>query len=106
VSFDGTLLMSCIEKYTNETTFSAAYSPSSGFAVPAVNCQPLALKINRDGGDRWFYFGIGPAVMGIHSTAYNDFLIPDQVGIFLNANNAAAPAIIMLVSFEKSAWTP
>lgn len=99
-------LSSAIEKWTDATTYSAAYSPSSGFVVPATNAVPLALSIDCSGSTRSFRFGLGGLTMIVHATDHEDFLIPDQVGFFVNSGNAAAPVAIGLMSFEQFSWTP
>jgi len=95
---DGTVT---VDKWTNETTFSANYL---SYAHPA---RPLWLKIVDDNAtNRTVSVSAdGQNFILIHTVGRTDFLTATEVGVFVNANNSATPnldAAITLLSWAES----
>jgi hypothetical protein len=79
--------MLVIKKYTDASTFSADYTLGYPLATASI-ADPIALGIIYNGTARTYFVLMGSLFIEVLSTDHEDFLIPDQVGIVTEANNA------------------
>jgi len=93
LSFNGTNLQFVVNKMTNATTFSAAYS-SSNFALEMLAGTPVVwLRIEDDNTSRKSHWSTdGKSWKEFHSVGRTDFLTADQVGFYAEAGQATGDA--------------
>ena len=89
-----------INKYTNETTYSAAYVSTHPprFAMSPI----LYLRITDNGTNRIISFSWdGINFLTLHTVGRTDFLTADEVGFFVNSSNATYPVWMTLLSWKE-----
>lgn len=86
-------------KWTNATTSSASYTTvtiRAGFGV-------YFLKAEDTGANRiCSYSADGQNYTQLHSVSRTDFLTADEVGFYLNMNNATHASVMTLLSWKQS----
>ena len=101
LSYNGGFRLS-VDKFTNATTWSANYGYvplGSGLSAPVF----MRVSDAGVGGARVCSWSAdGRHFHAFHSVARNDFLIADEVGFTANANNAAYPAGVTLLSWKEA----
>lgn len=85
-------------KFTNSTTFSANYASAGFYPSPVAWIRIQDTGVNRTcstsmDGQHW---------RTLHTVGRTDFLTADQVGYYVNANNATYDAGMLLLSWQES----
>jgi hypothetical protein len=96
-----------MQKWTDETTFSANYGSINWGDIPPWNTGPILwIKGIDDGTDLKFQVSNdGVHFSQIHSVSRTDFLLttgPDQVGFWVNTNTASTDVGMLLLSWKES----
>lgn len=73
-----------INKYTNNTTFSASYSSFN----PTGFYGKIGMRVTDNGTNRIYYMLYGGTAIQLLSVSRTDFHTPDQVGIYVNSQNS------------------
>jgi hypothetical protein len=85
-------------KYTSATVFSAAYSQHHFMGLPL-----LWLRIADDGTNRICSYGVdGQNWFQFHSVGRTDFLTADEVGFYIDVENATFGTGITLISWKQA----
>jgi hypothetical protein len=86
-------------KFTNETTFSANYSPVMGWTPASL----LWLRITDNGTNRISSVSNdGQNWIQVHSVGRTDFLTANEVGFYIDTNNATFGAVLTLLSWKET----
>lgn len=90
-----------ISKWTNATTFSADYLAFPGnVGVVGIN-GIVALQLSDNSTNRISRVGRdGQNVIDMHTVGRTDFITPDQIGFFVNSNNASHSAQMTVLSWQ------
>lgn len=93
-----------VGKWTNATTFSAAYTLTDPYAVRyPINKAFFYLRIADNGTNRIVSVSNdGVNFIQLHSVGRTDFLTADQVGFFVNSNNASFGANLWIMSWLEA----
>lgn len=86
-----------VDKWTNATTYSANYA-----SIATTKFPPMFLRIEDDGANRKCYRSHdGRHFMLIHSVGRTDFMTADEVGFYVNPQNASYGAGLLLLSWKE-----
>lgn len=86
-----------VSKYTNPTTVSASY-----LSAEAYYTMPVCIKLEDDNTNRKVYWSQdGQNFHTLHSVGRTDFLTADQIGFYVDPENATWPTGITLLSWEE-----
>lgn len=88
-----------VYKYTNPTTGSAQYA----VAPIELGAGPIYMRITDNGTNRIMEWGAdGVNFSTLHTVGRTDFLTADEVGFFVNANNATYDSAMTLTSWAQT----
>jgi hypothetical protein len=97
-----------IIKWTNATTFSAFYTPTPTVAASYAALTPyqmgpcLWLRIRDDNSNRVLSISSdGETFHQLHTVGRTDFITPDQIGFFVNQQNASYGVKINILSWTE-----
>jgi hypothetical protein len=87
-----------VNKYTNETTFSASYTTDIAMMIG----PEIWIKMEDDGSNRSVSWSLnGTDWVLKHSVGRTDFITPDQYGPYVNSNNATWPVKMIVQSWKE-----
>lgn len=97
VSYLGTPFEIDVLKYTNPTTLSAAYTTLTF----QINGPYLWFQITDDGTNRVSRMSLdGVNFRQLHTVGHTDFLTPDQIGFYVDADQNTVDVAMMVVSWK------